>query len=132
MRKPILRWLIYTCLVGLIPVLARLFVWSVADNSVQAFSISDIVAFGLITHISTINEIQHIKNEESESWITIHSGVSIVFITIYSLILGITIYDVGPINEIKLLFNTAIMAITSFVLCLGIFFRLTLLEPSSD
>ncbi len=61
------KWLIYTVLVGLLPILSRLLVWAVTkEGSINIFSPSDFVAFGLVLHISNINEIEHFTNVEKE------------------------------------------------------------------
>jgi len=57
------KWLIYTVLVGLIPILSRLLVWLVTNTgTVNILSPSDFVIFGLVLHISNINEIEHFSN----------------------------------------------------------------------
>lgn len=45
----------------------------------------DFIVFGLILHISNINEIEHF-NDREKSWKTIQNGVSLVFITFYSVL----------------------------------------------
>ena len=45
----------------------------------------DFVAFGLILHISNINEIEHF-NDSERSWKTIQNGLSIVFILFYGVL----------------------------------------------
>ncbi|AFJ43528.1 hypothetical protein [Francisella orientalis] len=66
-----IKWLIYTVLVGLIPILSRLIVWLVTKKgSVSLFSPSDFVAFGLVLHISNINEIEHFSGIQKE-WKTV-------------------------------------------------------------
>ncbi len=49
------------------------------------FNASDFVAFGLILHISNINEIEHF-NDNEKSWKTIQNGISIGFISLYSVL----------------------------------------------
>lgn len=79
-----IKWLIYTVLVGLIPILSRLIVWVVTkEGSVDLLSPSDFVAFGLVLHISNINEIEHFSGVERE-WKTSQNGISIAFIAFYS------------------------------------------------
>ena len=58
MENKKVKWLIYTVLVGLIPMLSRLLVLTVTQPGVVSLiEASDFIAFGLILHISNINEI---------------------------------------------------------------------------
>ena len=83
------KWLIYTVLVGLIPILSRIFVWSVTEAGVVSLIMaSDFIAFGLILHISNINEIEHLADDE-KSWKTVQNGVSIAFIAFYSVLFAL-------------------------------------------
>ena len=64
------KWLIYTVVFGLIPIISRLLVWGVTQHgTVSAFATSDFIAFGLILHISNINEIEHLS-DDNKSWKT--------------------------------------------------------------
>ncbi|MDF7776792.1 hypothetical protein P1X14_16165 [Sphingomonas sp. AOB5] len=121
MDKRLVKWLVYTCLIGLVPVIARAFVWSVSNGTIQPVAVGDLIAFGLVLHVSIINEIEG-SNEITDGWKTFHNGISIVFITLYGLMLGVTIYPNLPINEYALIRNTAIMSSVSFMLSLSIFY----------
>ena len=78
-----IKWLMYTVVVGLIPVVVRLVIWVVSQNRATGFlSATDFVGFGLILHISIINELEHF-NDDQGSWKTIHNGTSLAFITVY-------------------------------------------------
>ena len=58
-----IKWLIYTVLVGLIPILSRALLWFISQNQTMNFvNAADFVAFGLILHISNINEIEHFND----------------------------------------------------------------------
>ena len=87
------KWLIYTVLVGLIPILIRLFIYFVINNnSIDLLSASDFISLGLVIHISIINEIEHFEYSDT-SWKTITNGMSIVFITIYSVLFALIIIN---------------------------------------
>ena len=80
------KWLIYTVLVGLIPALLRMLIWLISQNrDADILNAVDFIVFGLILHISNINEIEHF-DEGERSWKTIQNGVSLVFITFYSVL----------------------------------------------
>ncbi len=88
------KWLAYTFLVGLIPLLTRLLVWaSTTHDAVNAVSTADFVVFGLVLHISIINETEHLPAREKD-WKTIQNGMAVVFISIYS-----ALYAVNVVGE---------------------------------
>ena len=78
-----IKWITYTVFVDLIPVIVRLLVWAISQNRDMDFlNAADFVVFGLIVHISIINEIEHF-NDDQRSWKTVHNGTSIGFIAMY-------------------------------------------------
>lgn len=107
------KWFIYTVLVGMLPFIARCFVFLIMKQKQVASLINeaDFVAFGLVLHITNVNELEHIKLED-KSWKTIHNGVSITFIAIYSVIFSISV--ISSINAT--LFDAWIMKISSILL----------------
>ena len=80
------KWLMYTVLIGLIPVASRILVWIVSKSRpMDLFNSADFMMFGLILHISTINEIEHLSDRQG-SWKTIQNGTSIAFIVMYAVL----------------------------------------------
>ena len=72
MENKKIKWLIYTVLVGLIPILSRLLIWLVTkEGTVEMLNASDFVAFGLVLHISNINEIEHISSSHGSQLLLI-------------------------------------------------------------
>lgn len=66
MENKKIKWLIYTVLVGLIPIMSRLLVWLVSNKvGIEILNASDFVAFGLVLHISNINEIVSIRKRNT-------------------------------------------------------------------
>jgi hypothetical protein len=128
MKNPKSKWLAYTVLVGLIPILSRLLVWSIASNDVVLpFAATDFVAFGLVLHISNINELEHISSQ-SKPWKTVQNGMSVIFIALYSVLFAVLLLaEKNPmlINASALLVCVAVLAATSFALSLSIFHRLS-------
>lgn len=110
------KWLIYTVVIGLLPVIIRALLWLVTeDSSLESLNISDIIIFGLIIHISIINELEH-SNEKAE-WKTKQNGMSILFITVYSALFALILLsnEVSPMidkNNITVL--VIVMSIVSF------------------
>lgn len=122
------KWLAYTVLVGLIPIASRLLVWSVATDGVVApLASTDFVAFGLVLHISNINELEHVSSQ-SQHWKTVQNGISVIFIALYSVLFAVTLLaEKSPklFDPKALLVCVAALAATSLVLSLSVLHRLT-------
>lgn len=122
------KWLAYTFLVGLIPVLTRLVVWTATKiGTVNALAAPDFVAFGLVLHISIINELEHVPPKE-RNWKTIQNGASLIFITLYSTLYVMTIFAEKSVNLIDgtvMLRSSMAFAIVSTLLSLAVFHRLS-------
>ena len=125
------KWLVYTVFVGLIPIFCRLLIWgTTTSETLQWLAASDLIAFGLILHISNINEIEHISNED-KSWKTIQNGISIAFIALYSVLFALIILSEGfknlvDLNTIKTC--TFILAVVSFFISFSVFHRISKLK----
>ncbi|WP_165742162.1 hypothetical protein [Pseudoalteromonas sp. Z1A6] len=123
-----IKWLIYTVLVGLIPILSRLFVWGVTESGVVSLIMaSDFIAFGLILHISNINEIEHLADDE-KSWKTVQNGISIAFIAFYSVLFAIIMISEGVPDfiNVEAIKNCAVgLALVSFGISFSVFHRIS-------
>lgn len=51
------EWLVYTSLLGLIPVLARGLVWLITDTGFDPLALPDLIAFGLVLHSANMREV---------------------------------------------------------------------------
>ena len=126
------KWLVYTVLIGLIPAISRALVYFLTkENSVDLFSAPDFIAFGFVLHVSVINEIEHIYNED-RSWKTVFNGLSIVFIVFYSLLLTCTVIheaNQSLINKVALVYCSMGLAAVSLFISLGVFYRLEKIHP---
>lgn len=120
-----IKWLIYTVLVGLIPILSRLIVWVVTkEGSVNLLSPSDFVAFGLVLHISNINEIEHFSGVERE-WKTAQNGISIAFIAFYSVLFALTLIGDGVVDVVAITICTIILSLVSFLISYSVYDRIS-------
>jgi hypothetical protein len=120
-----IKWLIYTVLVGLIPILSRLIVWAVTkEGSVNLLSPSDFVAFGLVLHISNINEIEHFSGVERE-WKTAQNGISIAFIAFYSVLFALTLVGDGIVDVAAITICTIILSLVSFLISYSVYDRIS-------
>lgn len=121
------KWIIYTVIVGLIPIFSRLFAWFLTNNDiVNIFSASDFVTFGLILHISNINEIENMQDLDPV-WRTIQNGVSIVFICFYSVLYAFNLISEGSliVKATVLTGCSALLSLVSFFLSYTVYDRLS-------
>ncbi len=126
-----IKWLVYTVAVGLIPIISRFLIWLVISNkTVNLLSASDFVSFGLVLHISNINEIEHFTL--NKSWKTIQNGISIIFISFYGLLFSLV--SISENNNIfdknVLLCCTIFLAAISFLISYSVYDRLSSLSKS--
>jgi hypothetical protein len=133
MENKKIKWLIYTVLVGLIPILARLMVWGVTQTGiVSILATSDFIAFGLILHISNINEIEHIT-DDNKSWKTAQNGTSILFIALYSILFSLVMLGEGIptlINSRPIMICTIFLATVSFMISFSVFHRISNIQKA--
>ena len=130
-----IKWLIYTVLVGLIPVLSRMLIWLISRN-MDIFNASDFVVFGLILHISNINEMEHFDDLE-KSWKTIQNGLSIVFILFYGILLAAYSLDQsspGLVDVGAMKYVSMVLGLVSFGISFSVHHRISKLvkERSND
>ncbi len=126
------KWLTYTVLVGLIPVVARFFIWFVTkEGSVDLLSASDFIAFGLVLHISNINEIEH-YSAKKEQWKTLQIGCSILFIAFYSVLFAVNL--IGEIIvDVEAITKCAIgLSIVSFLISYSVYDKVSKETSSSS
>ncbi|MGW8202004.1 hypothetical protein ACWGM0_05575 [Sphingomonas bisphenolicum] len=118
MTERLAGWIVTTCLFGLLPVIARWFVWTLFNSGVDPIAISDLVAFGLVIHSANISEIS--RSSISDVWKTVLVGLAVVFIVLYALLLFTTIAAGGDMNQDALLRATIWLSVGSFVLGLSV------------
>lgn len=127
------KWLIYTVLVGLIPIASRVLVWGVTQpGTISILAASDFIAFGLILHISNINEIEHLGDGE-KTWKTIQNGTSILFIALYSVLFALTMLSEGVpgfVDSTVIKVCVVILAIVSFLISFSVFHRISNIQKS--
>lgn len=113
------KWLIYTVIVGLIPIVLRFIFWCLLTNKEWKFIINpaDFVLFGMVLHVSVINELEHYEAND-KSWKTLQMGTSIVAIMVYSGLLMTTM--IAEVNA-QILDISAIRAISALFILASIF-----------
>lgn len=115
------KWLAYTVIVGLIPIMARLLTWVVTSTGrVTPFTAQDFVAFGLVLHISVVNELEH-ASIKGASMKNILNSISLLFITLYGALCALNVvaeHDPGLINPTLMFFIS--ISFTAASMALGI------------
>lgn len=118
------KWLIYTVMVGLIPVVARAIVWMITKpGTLEIIAAADFIAFGLVLHISNINEIEHVSTVDRD-WKTTQNGFSIMFIACYSVLFAFALLDESVVSRPGMLYLSVLLAVVSFVISYSIFYHL--------
>lgn len=86
------QWLIFTVLMGLMPIISKLFIiislsnkqWDVLFNEV------DFATFGLILSVTNLNELQNKIFEDDTKWRMWRIGISISLIIIFAVIFALS------------------------------------------
>ena len=129
------KWLMYTVLVGLIPIIFRMCVWALSETRNTNFlSTADFVLFGLILHISIVNELEHF-DYENKSWKTVYIGLSIVLIAFYGLLYAIDLLGTsnpGLVREGLVTYACLFVNGVSFFLGVTVLHRISKLAPTQS
>lgn len=118
------KWLAYTVLVGLLPIFSRFLVWLVTkEGSIEPFSPQDFIAFGLVLHISNINEIEHLVGAD-RSWKTTQNGISAFFIAVHGVLFSLTLIGGDAIDQQAIMYCVGSIALTSLAISYSLFNRI--------
>lgn len=119
MKTATSKWLAYTFIVGLVPMLMRLLAWSVTTSGlVKPIAAPDLVAFGLVLHVSIIHELEHNRRRD-KSWLTIQNGTTVLFVSLYGALYTLSIVSErisGFINTDYILYASGLLATASALL----------------
>jgi hypothetical protein len=125
-----IKWLTYTVGVGMLPILARLLVNFLSNNdangAIELFATNDFIAFGFVMHISILNEIEHMN--EDDNWKTINNFSSIGFVFFFGLLTLAHLLvegDNAKLNPDTLKYCSMTIAFISFILAHSVFKRLS-------
>jgi hypothetical protein len=123
-----LKWLIYTVLVGLIPIIARLMVYTISARASRSFmwSEADIASFGLVLNIANINALEH--ETFDPDWKTAVNGFSLLHIVFLGVVFTLSyMRDLQPdiISSRRLTQGASLLSVTSFVLSYTVYHRLS-------
>ncbi|EPF93272.1 hypothetical protein GCM10025882_07780 [Acinetobacter gyllenbergii] len=122
--KKIYIWLIFTVLIGLLPIISRITTVNVfLLQDVVIISPVDVIVFGIVLHVSILNELNNLQKDNE--WRLIAIGISTLFIIGYVLLLSAAICSESKnlTLNIDLLLNASIgLATISFIQCFVILY----------
>ena len=127
------KWFIYTVLIGLLPFFIRFFIFLVRIDLQFSYSLNvvDIVTFGLVLHVSNINELEDKENVDKR-WKTTNIGLSVLLLIIFSAILAVSyiseLSDSKNINVQNLKYCGLFLSFVSFIMSYSIYNRINNLE----
>lgn len=123
------KWLLFTVLVGLIPVFCRLLVWSVTDDGfIEWISVGDVAIFGLVVQIAIINDVEGFEDGVFK---TLHNGFSAIVIVLYGVLFMVALLEKKiPVHAESFLYATIGLSVVSFVLGVTVVYRACTLQGS--
>jgi len=130
MTKRTVEWIVFTCLIGLIPVVARLAIWVITTQGVKPLSVGDVVSFGLVVHSVALSQLQELDNSGAK-WRASQSGLSILFLVMYALLLFTTINPTVNIDLTNVLIATLALALASLLIGFSVVQRVSLQKEIS-
>lgn len=114
----IIRWLIYTVIVGALPILVRILVYLISNHLPNAvcFNPVDIVFFGLTLNISNINEVSSLKNQKvNKGEVDVISNYKDTFSGLSTLLIILLAIPLGALYLGELTDQTIINQTTAFI-----------------
>ena len=121
-----IKWFVYTVLIGLIPMVCRILVWTISENRASTpFNAADFILFGLVLHISIINRMEHLNDNQSH-WKTIQNAASIAFIIIYAVLFASDVLgqdNPGLIDSSYILIAASALCLISLILSVSVYER---------
>jgi hypothetical protein len=88
----LVRWLIWTFLLALLPVLIRALIAAVAAPAVTIswLHAGDVSSFGLILAITNISGLEMVLETQPQDWRTKHTGFSLLLVAAFATLFAIT------------------------------------------
>jgi len=94
------KWMIYTVLFGLMPVLGRFLIYLVSTVKAPRFNAGDVIAFGLLLVITNINLLEH--QDMPHPWKTKSIGLSIALAILMAMLFAAMCFQEVNQNTIDL------------------------------
>ena len=127
-----LKWIAYTLLIGVIPVVARFLIWFAFPNlQGAAFNPSDAILFGLFLHVSTVIEIANLGTGH-DRWKSPITAVCLLGIAVYAILFACRVFaefSMADLNPVLDYVVVPLLVSASLVFSLLIYYRT--MEPGS-
>jgi hypothetical protein len=120
------KWVAATLIGGAFPFAARAAVWAISTAPVPLIVPSDLIAFGLVLHTSTVNELDRVKKADA-NWRAIQIALAFLFCGVYCVFYALGIFSEatkGGVNATVLMGVLMGMCIASLAICVSVFQRL--------
>jgi hypothetical protein len=128
------KWLIYTVLLGLAPMIGRFLIYLVSVTPANAFNVGDIIAFGLVLVITNINLLEHQQAVDQE-WKTRSIGLSIVLAVLMAIMFAAMCFgDTNPkmISATWMMVVSSVLTLSCLLFSYSVIDRISLLPPEND
>lgn len=110
------KWIIYTVLLGLTPMIGRFLIYLISTGPAPIVSAGDIIAFGLVLVITNINLLEHEENVPT-AWKTRSIGLSLVMAVLLAILFAAMCFQEVQVNIVDLMMIKVVASILS-VSCL--------------
>ena len=129
------RWLLFTVLFGLIPILLRLLVSALisGEEHVAALAPADFIAFGIVLQVSIFNEMKY-HDLNDVLWKQLISGFSTLLLLVYGTLYVMALLSevIHSINLTAILCTSTTLSMISFLLCLAVYDRMTIAKTIGE
>lgn len=119
------KWLIYTVMLALSPVLCRLLIAGLIPG-IRWVSESDVMSFGLILVVTNISGLES-STAVDPHWKTINIGISLLLVVLFAVLFAVSCFHelpANPVSETHVLYGGLIVSVASIVLSYSIWNRL--------
>ncbi|OQX66407.1 MAG: hypothetical protein B6A08_20630 [Sorangiineae bacterium NIC37A_2] len=121
------KWFIYTVLLGLLPILARLLIALLSKHSVSPLESSDLVGFGLVLTITNINSLEHATHVPAD-WKTQTIGISLVAVALLSIVFAASCLGDDQVDRRMTLYSAMALVFAAFAHSYSVFERISATE----
>ncbi|WNW11245.1 hypothetical protein RRX38_08785 [Pseudomonas sp. DTU_2021_1001937_2_SI_NGA_ILE_001] len=119
-------WLIYTVLLGMVPIFMRLIVANLVNGErIPVVAASDFISLGIVIHISVLAEIRY-SDTHGATWKQAVTGVTVLALIFYSVLYAASVFSEvsNEVNTSGILWSSMFMAVVSFLVSLVVYDRL--------
>lgn len=109
------NWFFRTGLIAITPTFIRLALTAFGETEIDIFTVSDLAAFCLVVHVSTLDQLEHLSvGKDDETWKSAHTGLSRWLLLVVGVFYAADIGSIGS-SEARL-FWTKCLAGTSLLI----------------